>query len=156
MKNLFSLAFIANSLLCEEFNPEGVAAGVDGFSKPNKEIMDEVLKEETEREKEEKKNAAKIQLQVDRFDQEFEVIRNRKAKAYYNADNEATKKRTEENKAYLAGGIDTEEHKKNLDKIAEECSKKKDEAAREYRKACDNLRTKNPEGYRRSNYRYDL
>lgn len=59
--------------------------------------MKEIAEEEKQREREAQKNAAKIQLQKDAYEQEYGVIKNRRDKALYNANNEATKARTEEN-----------------------------------------------------------
>lgn len=158
MKNLFLVAacLASTNFLREEFSADGISGGVDGFSKPNADLMKEIEEEEAKRVRDEQKNAAKNQLQIDTFDQEFEAIRNRRDKAVYNANNKALKLRTEDNAKYLAGGVDTSSHKENLTKITEAKDKEVSDAEKEYRKACDNLRTKNPEGYRRSAYRYSL
>ena len=78
MRNLTNEAGITDFRKCEEFDPEKVAAGVDDFSKPNADIMKEIAEEEKKREREAQKNAAKIQLQKDAYDQEYDVLKNRR------------------------------------------------------------------------------
>lgn len=134
---------------CAAFEEEGGAAAVDNFSNPNADIMAEIKKEEEERVRNEQKNAAKIQLQKDSFEQELNVIELRKDRKQAEAKAKKTKSITAENEKYQAGGVDTETHQKNLDDIRETYEKECQEADREYRKAYDNLRTKNPEGYNR-------
>lgn len=124
--------------------------GVDGFSNPNSEIMDEIKKEEEEREREEKKNAAKIQLQIDTFEQELAAIELRQARAKEEAKTKALKARTDENEKYMAGGKDTEDHKKAIAAIEEEYAKNIRKADDEFTKAYQNLKAKNPMGYSRS------
>ncbi len=123
---------------------------VDGFSNPNSEIMDEIRKEEEEREREEKKNAAKIQLQIDTFEQELAAIELRQARAKEEAKTKALKARTDENEKYMAGGKDTEDHKKAIAAIEEEYANNVRKADTEFNKAYQNLKAKNPMGYSRS------
>ena len=156
MVNLTNEAGIADFRKCEEFDPEKVAAGVDDFDKPNAEIMKEIAEEEKKREREAQKNAAKIQLQKDAYDQEYEVLKNRRDKAKFNANNEATKARTAENERFQAGEIRVEDHQAKLDEILETRDKAVSKADREFSTAIQKLREKNPEGYRRSNNFQDL
>lgn len=124
-------------------------ASVDGFSKPNADIMKEIEAEEKERERTEQKNAAKIQLQKDSYQQESEAIELRHDRAIADAKADRLKAITKENDAYKAGGVDTKEHQSNLRKIEEDFYKAQNKAEDARRTALENLRTKNPEGYRR-------
>ena len=126
-------------------------AGVDGFSKPNAEIMKEIEAEEKAREREEQKNAAKIQLQKDSYKQESEAIELRHSRAMADAKADRLKAITKENDAYKAGGVDTKEHQENLRKIEEDFNKAEAKANEARHIALENLRMKNPEGYRRNN-----
>lgn len=134
---------------CAAFDEEAGAASVDGFSNPNAEIMAELKKEEEERVRTEQKNAAKIQLQKDGFEQELNVIELRRDRKKAEAKAKKTKDITAENESYQAGGVDTETHQKNLERIKDDYNKACIEIDREFDKAYDNLRTKNPEGYKR-------
>ena len=127
-------------------------AGVDGFSKPNADIMKEIKAEEEARVRDEQKNAAKNQLQLDSFRQEKEAIELRYDRAIAEAKADKLKARTKENNAYTEGGIDTEVHKQNLEKIENAYNEACEKASREKRKAMDNLRTKNPRGYDRDRW----
>ncbi len=151
-KILTETAGITESLLCEAFDPDKTAAGVDDFDKPNAEIMKEIAEEEKQREREAQKNAAKIQLQKDAYEQEYGVIKNRRDKALYNSNNEATKARTEENARFQAGEVKVEDHKIKINEIGEACDKARTKAEKEFLAAMSKLREKNPEGYRRSCY----
>ena len=151
-KILTETAGITESSLCEAFDPDKTAAGVDDFDKPNAEIMKEIAEEEKQREREAQKNAAKIQLQKDAYEQEYCVIKNRRDKALYNANNEATKARTEENARFQAGEVKVEDHKIKINEINEACDKARTKADKEFLAATSKLREKNPEGYRRSCY----
>jgi hypothetical protein len=124
-------------------------ASVDGFSKPNADIMKEIEAEEKERERTEQKNAAKIQLQKDSYQQESEAIELRHDRAIADAKADRLKAITKENDAYKAGGVDTKEHQSNLRKIEEDFYKAQNKAEDARRTALENLRMKNPEGYRR-------
>ncbi|MBR5795341.1 MAG: hypothetical protein IKY26_04300, partial [Erysipelotrichaceae bacterium] len=62
------------------------------------------------------------------------------------------KARTKENNAYTEGGVDTEVHKQNLEKIERAYDEACEKARREKMKAMDNLRTKNPRGYDRDRW----
>jgi hypothetical protein len=124
-------------------------ASVDGFSKPNADIMKEIEAEEKERERTEQKNAAKIQLQKDSYQQESEAIELRHDRAIADAKAYRLKAITKENDAYKAGGVDTKEHQSNLRKIEEDFYKAQNKAEDARRTALENLRMKNPEGYRR-------
>ena len=124
-------------------------ASVDGFSKPNADIMKEIEAEEKERERTEQKNAAKIQLQKDSYQQESEAIELRHDRAIADAKADRLKAITKENDAYKAGGVDTKEHQSNLRKIEEDFYKAQNKADDARRTALENLRMKNPEGYRR-------
>ena len=126
-------------------------AGVDGFSKPNAEIMKEIEAEEKAREREEQKNAAKIQLQKDSYKQESEAIELRHSRAMADAKADRLKAITKENDTYKAGGVDTKEHQENLRKIEEDFNKAEAKANEARYTALENLRMKNPEGYRRNN-----
>lgn len=125
-------------------------ASVDGFSKPNADIMKEIEAEEKAREREEQKNAAKIQLQKDSYRQESEAIELRHQRAIADAKADRLKAITKENDAYKAGGVDTKEHQENLRKIEEDYNKAESKANTARYDALENLRTKNPEGYRRN------
>lgn len=116
-------------------------AVVDGFSRPNKDIMDEIKKEEEERIRNEKKNAAKNQMAEDNCRQQYEALQLRRKRAEEDAFATRLKKRTEENKKYQEGELDTEEHRKNLEKIQNEYDEAIRKADREFTKACDNLET---------------
>ena len=128
---------------------DDACASVDGFSKPNAEIMKEIEAEEKAREREEQKNAAKIQLQKDSYHQESEAVELRYQRAIADAKADRLKAITKENDAYKSGGVDTKEHQENLRKIEEEYYKAESKASDARRTALENLRTKNPEGYRR-------
>lgn len=125
-------------------------ASVDGFSKPNADIMKEIEAEEKAREREEQKNAAKNQLQKDSYKQESEAIELRHSRAMADAKADRLKAITKENDAYKAGGVDTKDHQENLRKIEEEFQKAESKANDARYSALENLRTKNPEGYRRN------
>lgn len=137
-----------------EFNAEAMASNVDSFSSPNAEIMKQIQKEQAEKELEAKKNAAKLQLQKDSFEQEFEAIKYRRDNNQVKAKNEALKARTAENNAYLAGDILTEVHQKNIQKIESDLRDKINKINDEFNRAFSNLRNKNPEGYRYSDMRW--
>lgn len=125
---------------------------VDGFSKPNADIMKEIKAEEEARVRDEQKNAAKNQLQLDSFRQEKEAIELRYDRAIAEAKADKLKARTKENNAYTEGGVDTEVHKQNLEKIERAYNEACEKAAREKNKAMNNLRTKNPGGYDRDRW----
>ena len=149
MKNL-----LENYPKCEEKNSaETMAAGVDSFSNPNAEIMKQIQKEQAEKELEAKKNAAKIQLQKDSFEQEYKAIEYRRENNKTKAKNEALKARTAENDAYYAGGVETDAHQKRNEKIETELREKLGKIDDEFNKAYLNLRSKNPDGYRYSSVR---
>lgn len=124
-------------------------ASVDGISRPNKEIMDEIKKEEEERLREEKKNAAKNQIAEDNCRQKYEAITLRKKRAEERAYADRLKARTEENEKYQQGDMDTKVHKENLQKIEDSYQKTLDKINREYMDACENLSTANPKAYNR-------
>lgn len=148
MKNYAELVLgFAN--LCMAIEDEACAS-VDGFSKPNADIMKEIEAEEKAREREEQKNAAKIQLQKDSYRQESEAIELRHQRAIADAKADRLKAITKENDAYKAGGVDTKEHQENLRKIEEDYNKAESKASNARHDALENLRTKNPEGYRRN------
>lgn len=136
---------------CMAVEDESCAA-VDGFSKPNADLMKEVEAEEKEREREEQKNAAKNQLQLDSYRQEKEAIELRYDRKISDAKAEKLKARTSENKAYIEGGVDTEVHKQNLEKIETKYNEACEKARCEKSKAMENLRTKNPRGYDRDHW----
>ena len=157
MKKVYFNEFgvMSTMFLCAAADTENPGCkSADDFSKPNAEIMKEIEKEEQERELQEKKNAAKNQLQKDRYEQERDAIELRYQRAKEKAEAKKLKARTEENNKYNAGGVDTEEHKANIQKIREEYSRDIDTADNERSKALSNLRDKNPEGYRRSDSRW--
>lgn len=120
---------------------DDACASVDGFSRPNKEIMEQIKKEEEERLFNEKKNAAKNQMAEDDCRQKYEAIDLRKKRAYARAQEDRLKKRTEENRKYQEGELDTEVHRQNLEKIQNEYEEAIRIADREFNKACDNLET---------------
>lgn len=124
-------------------------AAVDDFSRPNKDIMDEIKKEEEERIRNEKKNAAKNQMAEDKCRQQYEALQLRRKRAEEDAFATRLKKRTEENKKYQEGELDTEEHRKNLEKIQNEYEETIRKADKEFSKACENLETANPSAYRK-------
>lgn len=120
---------------------------VDAVSRPNKDIMDEIKKEEEDRIREEKKNAAKNQVAEDNCRQQKEAIELRFMRAQERAHTDRLKARTAENQKYQAGDIDTEDHKKALDKISEEYYQTIRRAEEERDKALENLQTANPRAY---------
>lgn len=125
-------------------------ASVDGFSKPNAEIMKEIEAEEKAREREEQKNAAKNQLQKDSYKQDSEAIELRYSRAVAEAKADRLKAITKENDAYKEGGVDTKVHQENLRKIEDEYQKAESKANDARYTALENLRMKNPEGFRRN------
>ena len=148
MKN-YAEVVLGFANLCMAIEDEACAS-VDGFSKPNADIMKEIEAEEKAREREEQKNAAKIQLQKDSYRQESEAIELRHQRAIADAKADRLKAITKENDAYKAGGVDTKEHQENLRKIEEDYNKAESKANTARYDALENLRTKNPEGYRRN------
>lgn len=151
MKNFSEIGLVSVKCMAVE---DEACESVDGFSKPNADIMKEIKAEEDARVREEQKNAAKNQLQLDSYVQEKEAIELRYKRDEEAASSEKLKARTKENNAYMEGGIDTEEHKKNLEKIEDAYTKAMDIASNKRRKALENLRTKNPRGYDRSRWGY--
>ena len=129
---------------------DDACASVDGFSKPNAEIMKEIEAEEKAREREEQKNAAKNQLQKDSYKQESEAIELRYSRAIAEAKADRLKAITKENDAYKEGGVDTKAHQENLRKIEDEYQKAECKANDARYTALENLRMKNPEGFRRN------
>lgn len=127
--------------MCMMAAEDDACASVDGFSRPNKEIMEQIKKEEEERLFNEKKNAAKNQMAEDDCRQKYEAIDLRKKRAYARAQEDRLKKRTEENRKYQEGELDTEAHRQNLEKIQNEYEEAIRIADREFNKACDNLET---------------
>ena len=127
--------------MCMMAAEDDACASVDGFSRPNKEIMEQIKKEEEERLFNEKKNAAKNQMAEDDCRQKYEAIDLRKKRAYARAQEDRLKKRTEENRKYQEGELDTEVHRQNLEKIQNEYEEAIRIADSEFNKACDNLET---------------
>lgn len=152
MKNLNNeLGVVFANVLCAPVEDEACGV-VDGFSKPNADIMKEIKAEEEARVRDEQKNAAKNQLQLDSFRQEKEAIELRYDRAIADAKAVKLKARTNENNSYTEGGVDTEVHKQNLEKIERAYDEACEKARREKNKAMDNLRTKNPRGYDRDRW----
>lgn len=152
MKNLNNeLGVLFANVLCAPVEDDACGV-VDGFSKPNADIMKEIKAEEEARVRDEQKNAAKNQLQLDSFRQEKEAIELRHDRAIAEAKADKLKARTKENNAYTEGGVDTEVHKQNLEKIEHAYDEACEKARREKNKAMDNLRTKNPRGYDRDRW----
>lgn len=149
MKNLFNLGFVTTNMLCMAVGDDECAS-VDGFSKPNAEIMKEIEAEEKAREREEQKNAAKNQLQKDSYRQESEAIELRYSRAVAEAKADRLKAITKENDAYKEGGVDTKVHQENLRKIEDDYQKAENKASDARYTALENLRMKNPEGFRRN------
>lgn len=131
---------------------DDACASVDSFSKPNEDLMKEIKAEEEARIRDEQKNAAKNQLQLDSYRQEKEAIELRYDRAIADAKADKLKARTKENNAYTEGGVDTAVHKQNLEKIENTYDEACEKARREKNKAMDNLRTKNPKGYDRDRW----
>ncbi len=129
---------------------DDACASVDGFSKPNAEIMKEIEAEEKAREREEQKNAAKNQLQKDSYKQESEAIELRYSRAIAEAKADRLKAITKENDSYKEGGVDTKMHQENLRKIEDEYQKAESKVNDARYTALENLRMKNPEGFRRN------
>lgn len=125
---------------------------IDGFSNPNAEIMEEIKKDEEARIREQKKNAAKNQLQEDRYRQDSEKLELRRKRTQEDALAKKLKARTAENEKFASGGVSIEDHKKNLDEINEEYDKNIRKAENEYSNAMRKLRQMNPEGFNRSYY----
>ena len=152
MKNFNNeLGVMCANMLCMAVEDEACGV-VDGFSKPNADIMKEIKAEEEARVRDEQKNAAKNQLQLDSFRQEKEAIELRHDRAIAEAKADKLKARTKENNAYTEGGVDTEVHKQNLEKIERAYNEACEKADREKSKAMNNLRTKNPRGYDRDRW----
>ena len=149
MKYLFNIGIVNANMLCMAIEDEA-CAGVDGFSKPNAEIMKEIEAEEKAREREEQKNAAKNQLQKDSYKQESEAIELRYSRTIAEAKADRLKAITKENDAYKEGGVDTKTHQENLRKIEDEYQKAENKAGDTRYTALENLRMKNPEGFRRN------
>lgn len=147
MRNLNSILGVVDSR--RMMSAESDCSAVDGFSRPNKEMMDEIKKEEEERIRNEKKNAAKNQIAEDNCRQQYEAIQLRKKRAEEEAHATRLKKRTEENRKYQEGDIDTTEHIENLEKIQNEYEENIRKADREFNKACNNLEIANPSAYRK-------
>ena len=145
----FNLGIVTANMLCMALEDEACAQ-VDGFSKPNAEIMKEIEAEEKAREREEQKNAAKNQLQKDSYKQESEAIELRYSRAIAEAKADRLKAITKENDAYKEGGVDTKVHQENLRKIEEDYTKAESKANDIRNTALENLRVKNPEGFRRN------
>lgn len=124
-------------------------SNVDGFSNPNAEIMAEIQKEEEDRIRSEQKNAAKLQLQEDKYKQDKEKLLLRKKRAEEAAEAKKLKARTAENEKFANGGISIEDHQKNLKDIETEYEREINKANDEYRNAYTKLKQMNPEGYRR-------
>ena len=124
-------------------------SNVDGFSNPNAELMAEIQKEEEDRVRSEQKNAAKLQLQEDKYKQDKEKLILRKKRAEEAAESKKLKARTAENEKFASGGISIEDHQKNLKDIEAEYEKDIAKANEEYRVAFAKLKQMNPEGYRR-------
>ena len=143
MKNLNNeLGVMFANMLCMAVEDEACGV-VDGFSKPNADIMKEIKAEEEARVRDEQKNAAKNQLQLDSFRQEKEAIELRYDRAIADAKGD---------NSYTEGGVDTEVHKQNPEKIERAYDEACEKARREKNKAMDNLRTKNPRGYDRDRW----
>ena len=152
MKNFYNeLGVMFANMLCMAIEDEACGV-VDGFSKPNADIMKEIKAEEEARVRDEQKNAAKNQLQLDSYRQEKEAIELRYDRAIADAKAVKLKARTNENNSYTEGGVDTEVHKQNLEKIERTYDEACEKARREKMKAMDNLRTKNPRGYDRDRW----
>lgn len=124
-------------------------SNVDGFSNPNAELMAEIQKEEEDRVRSEQKNAAKLQLQEDKYKQDKEKLNLRKKRAEEAAESKKLKARTAENEKFASGGISIEDHQKNLKDIEAEYEREIAKANDEYRNAYAKLKQMNPEGYRR-------
>lgn len=124
-------------------------SNVDGFSNPNAEIMAEIQKEEEDRIRSEQKNAAKLQLQEDKYKQDKEKLLLRKKRAEEAAEAKKLKARTAENEKFASGGISIEDHQKNLKDIETEYEREINKADDEYRAAYMKLKQMNPEGYKR-------
>ena len=124
-------------------------SNVDGFSNPNAELMAEIQKEEENRVRNEQKNAAKLQLQEDKYKQDKEKLNLRKKRAEEAAESKKLKARTAENEKFASGGISIEDHQKNLKDIEAEYEREIAKANDEYRNAYAKLKQMNPEGYRR-------
>lgn len=124
-------------------------SNVDGFSNPNAELMAEIQKEEEDRVRSEQKNAAKLQLQEDKYKQDKEKLILRKKRAEEAAESKKLKARTAENEKFASGGISIEDHQKNLKDIEAEYEREIAKANDEYRNAYTKLKQMNPEGYRR-------
>ena len=124
-------------------------SNVDGFSNPNAELMAEIQKEEEDRIRNEQKNAAKLQLQEDKYKQDKEKLLLRRKRAEEAAELKKLKARTAENEKYATGGILIEDHQKNLKDIEAEYEKDIAKAKEEYNIAFAKLKQMNPEGYRR-------
>lgn len=149
MKTNFAENILGVNNKCMAAEAESCAS-VDGFSKPNAELMKEIEAEEKAREREEQKNAAKNQLQKDSYKQESEAIDLRYSRAIADAKAARLKAITAENDTYKEGGVDTKVHQENLRKIEEDYQKAESKAHEVRVTALDNLRMKNPEGYKRN------
>lgn len=146
---------IESRMLCEEFDPEKMAGGVDDFSKGDQGLMSEAKKEMAEETNKRKKEEMKLQLSIDGFNQEAAAISLRKDTATANANRKALKEVTALNNEFSTTGGEVTTHREKLEKIEELKRKEIDAADTAYRAAIGNLRKKNPDGYRNSSKRYD-
>ena len=140
------MGMVMGNFKCDEVDD---CSSVDGFSNPNAELMAEIKKEEENRVRNEQKNAAKLQLQEDKYKQDKEKLILRKKRAEEAAESKKLKARTAENEKFANGGISIEDHQKNLKDIETDYEKEIAKANDEYRNAYSKLKQMNPEGYKR-------
>lgn len=133
--------------VCEEFDADKMAGGVDNFGKGDASLMAAAKQERIEEEAKRKKDDMKRQLDCDEYDQESDALNVRHAKAQAAAKTKALKETTTENNRFASEGGDVKEHREVLEKIQEACNKELTAANAKYDSDRAILRRKNPNGY---------
>lgn len=135
------------TVLCEEFDADKMAGGVDNFGKSEAAMMAEAKAELAKEENDRKKDEMKKQVSVDTYDQEREAIEVRYQKAKTAAATTCLKAKSAENERFLKEGGDVRTHRETLEKFEEIKSKELNAAESTYSAAASTLRMKNPAGY---------
>lgn len=147
MKKNFIFGFAMAHLLCEEFDPEKMAGGVDNFGKGEAALMAEAKAELAKEENDRKKEEIKKQVSIDSYNQERSAIEVRHQKAVTAAETTSLKAKTAENERFSKEGGDVRAHRETLEKIEEIRCKEINAADSAYSAAVQTLRMKNPQGY---------
>lgn len=135
------------NVLCEEFDADKMAGGVDNFGKGEAAMMAEAKAELAKEENDRKKEEMKKQVSVDTYDQERAAIEVRFNKAKTAAATTCLKSKTAENERFLKEGGDVRAHRETLEKFEEIKDKEISAAESTYSAAVSTLRMKNPAGY---------